>query len=234
MTISNTTSQASRRIIELITEDQLFDGARLPSAQALAATFGISIIQVREALKYLESIGMLEISHGRGIFVRLRANVIDDLLEVRGMVECHSARVAAKVRTAENLAELHALLEAMARATGDERFDEYTELDLRFHRKIASIAGNPIAGRILDNVRTVMQFHLLAINVERGVLRISMRVHEQIVALIDRGDADGAERAMRTHVSNISAKYHAHMRTRLHAKPSEDGGGKPLRGQEKR
>jgi DNA-binding GntR family transcriptional regulator len=173
---------------------------------------------------------MLEISHGRGIFVRLRANVIDDLLEVRGMVECQSARVAAKVRTAENLAELHALLEAMARATREERFDDYTELDLRFHRKIASIAGNPIVGRILDNVRTVMQFHLLAINVERGVLRISMRVHEQIVALIEQGDADGAERAMRTHVSNISAKYHAHMRTRLPARPSEDGDGQSLRG----
>jgi GntR family transcriptional repressor for pyruvate dehydrogenase complex len=230
MTISNTTSQASRRIIELITDDQLFDGARLPSAQALAANFGISIIQVREALKYLESIGMLEISHGRGIFVRLRANVIDDLLEVRGMVECQCARVAARVRTAENMAELHELLEAMARATREEQFDDYTELDLRFHRKIASIAGNPIIGRILDNVRTVMQFHLLAINVERGVLRISMRVHEQIVALIGKGDADGAERAMRTHVSNISAKYHAHMRTRTRPRPPEGGNEQPPRG----
>ena len=74
---------------------------------------------------------------------------------------------------------------------------------------------------MLDNVRTIMQFHLLAINVQQVVLRISMRVHEEIVTLIEKGDADAAEHAMHTHVSNISKKYHAHMRERTLARPSQ-------------
>lgn len=220
MTISNTTSQATRRIIELVAEDHLLDGARLPSAQSLSSLFGISIIQVREALKYLESIGILEISHGRGVFVRLRANVIDDLLEVRRVVECHSTRVAARVRTTTDIKELRKLLEEMSAAKAEQRFDQYTGLDLRFHRKIAEIAGNPIIERVLENVRTIMQFHLLAINVEQGVLRISMRLHEELVNLIEQGDADAAEQAMGRHMSDISRKYHAHMRNRRSTRPS--------------
>ena len=223
MTISNTTSQATRRVIELVAEEQLLDGARLPSAQSLAALFGISIIQVREALKYLESIGILEISHGRGVFVRLRANMIDDLLEVRRLVECHSTRVAARVRIRADVEDLRRLLGEMSRAKAEERFDQYTELDLQFHRKIARIAGNPIVARVLDNVRTVMQFHLLAINVEQKVLRISMRLHEEIVELIEKGDADAAEQAMERHVSDISKKYHAHMRNRRSTRPPAGG-----------
>jgi DNA-binding FadR family transcriptional regulator len=89
-------------------------------------------------------------------------------------------------------------------------FAGYTDLDLEFHHRIAEIAGNPIVSKLLENVRTVMQHQLAAINTTREILGTSMEIHRKICAAIERGESEAARSAMEEHIDIIEEKYRAY------------------------
>jgi GntR family transcriptional repressor for pyruvate dehydrogenase complex len=190
----------------------LDSGDRIPSAQNLAENFGISINTVREALKFLESLGLLEISHGKGIFVRSGSSIVADLIAARRIAECFAASEAARRRTAVQAAELRVLIAEMDEVAAGGSFAGYTDLDLEFHHRIAEIAGNPIVSKLLENVRTVMQHQLAAINTTREILGTSMEIHRKICAAIERGESEAARSAMEEHIDIIEEKYRAYAR----------------------
>ena len=109
-------------------------GDRLPSEPELGAEFGVSRSTVREAVRELMSLGVLEIEHGRGTFVRsLRPDLLlrrdslldhgndrirEELLEVRGIVEPEAAALAAERASEEDVERLHYDVERLAEAVG--------------------------------------------------------------------------------------------------------------------
>src|SRR5262249_47929470 len=139
------------RVRGLIDREQLQAGDRLPGEMELVRQLQVSRPVLREALGRLETVGLIRVQRGRGIFVAdrdslsgcaqlmRRAMIIAprDLLkyaEVRWGIECYAARRAAELATPEDLAELEKLLDAM-----DEPERDYLEsirLDFQFHRKL--------------------------------------------------------------------------------------------------
>jgi GntR family transcriptional repressor for pyruvate dehydrogenase complex len=139
-------------------------GTRLPSITRLAHDMQVGTGSVREALQSLQSIGLVKIEHGRGVFVastrpstELASHFQDvgaghtvALAETRSILEPEMAALAAERGTAEELSEIENLawqMEAQAQQGGD-----FAELDVQFHRCIARAARNPILYRTMESI----------------------------------------------------------------------------------
>jgi len=139
-------------------------GDRLPSIAALAREFQVGTGSIREALQSLQSIGLVSIEHGRGVFVTepapeaglvsqidwVSAGHIVALAETRRILEPELAALAAERATETELAAIEALarqMEAEAQQGGD-----YAELDVAFHRLISRAARNPILDLTIEGV----------------------------------------------------------------------------------
>ena len=140
-------------------------GTRLPSITRLAKEMQVGTGSVREALQSLQSIGLVKIEHGRGVFVAsyrpnteisshfqdVGAGQMMALAETRRVLEPELTALAAERGSDEELAEIEKLawqMEAEAQQGSD-----YAELDVLFHRQIAHAARNPILYRTLEGVR---------------------------------------------------------------------------------
>ncbi len=139
-------------------------GARLPSITRLAQDLKVGTGSVREALQSLQSIGLVRIEHGRGVFVASTRPATDlsshfeavgadqfmALAETRRILEPELTALAAERGTDDELAEIENLawqMETQAQQGGD-----FAELDVLFHRHIARAARNPILYRTIESV----------------------------------------------------------------------------------
>lgn len=137
---------------------ELHRGDRLPSEQELCAELGVSRVAVREALKILEALGVVEIRHGRGMFIPEypRPPVIDPLQfllslgdadpehvkELRFMVELGFSRIAQRKISEAELRKLEENLNALKKAS--EKKQVTLEMDLEFHYLILEATRNPL------------------------------------------------------------------------------------------
>ena len=132
---------------------EITPGDKLPATENLAKTMGTSVISAREAMKNLEVIGIVEISHGRGIFLTRGAPVMEELLEARKVIESYSAVAAAQNKDACAIGRIEQLLREMDRASAEGDIDSYSEMDYEFHLAIGKAAGNRIMFKMLENIR---------------------------------------------------------------------------------
>ncbi len=209
--------QVAARIQHLILEGHLRPGDRLPTERELAERFGVSRSSVRDAIRVLELMGLVEPRQGECTVVRdlspeavvnplasllLRSRaLLSDLLDVRKMIEPHLAARAAVHATDDDLARLQEILDRQ-RAKA-ERGELAVEEDSEFHYTIATAARNQVILRVLD-----VLMDLLRTSRERslqvpGRLERSLEGHRRIVAAIRRRDPAAAEAAMRRHLEEI-------------------------------
>ncbi len=209
--------QVAARIQQLIVDGHLRPGDRLPTERELAERFGVSRSSVRDAIRVLELMGLVEPRQGEGtvvrdlspdavvnplasLLVRSRA-LLRDLWDVRRMIEPHLAARAAQHATEEEVARLQAILDRQ-RAKA-ERGELAVEEDSEFHYTIATASRNQVILRILD-----VLMDLLRTSRERslqvpGRLQRSLEGHRRILAAIRRRDPAAAEAAMRRHLEEI-------------------------------
>jgi len=149
--------QVADQLRSLIEAERLEPGDRLPGERDLALRLGVSRSSVRQGLTVLRVMGLLEIRHGNGIYLlRLASNVIPPiplesvgndaslpaLSELREVLESHAARMAARRRTAADLAEAaHAIADMEDEIAHGE---PGLEGDRRFHAALVAAAGNPL------------------------------------------------------------------------------------------
>src|SRR5688572_14604442 len=127
----NLTVFLSQQLMQLIRDQDLKPGDRLPSARDLAARFSVATPTIREALRQLQATGIVDIRHGSGIYVRrdsdrlmlanlaygeLQTQTIMQVLEARLLIEPHLSQLAATSASDEQVAELEALLVRADRA----------------------------------------------------------------------------------------------------------------------
>ena len=180
---------------------------RLPSAEAIAKEYAISIASVREALKFMESIGLVTLSHGRGIFVESREDIVDELLGARKVIECSNAREAATNRGEEDIKRFCDILDRMDRAFDEHYIDDYSSLDLELHVFISELSKNRILKKILENIRLVMYYQQVAVNRIPPLLEQSHSDHHLLVqAIIDR-KAERAFEIMAAHLDQVSQSW---------------------------
>jgi DNA-binding FadR family transcriptional regulator len=160
------TDVAIEKLKQMITSGELRPGDRLPKEAELAKRLGLSRSSLREAVKALALIRILDVRQGDGTYVSSLepdvlldavSFVVDfhqdqgvlDLLEARRVIESATAALAAQYISDAQLAELERIL---ARLTASASVEELVENDLAFHRAIAVAAGNPVLVSLLDTL----------------------------------------------------------------------------------
>ena len=159
------------QIRDLITSGRLRPGDRLPAERDLAKILGVGRSTVREAIRALESLGVLETRAGEGTFLRSGPSAKEpDLLtatlrqswdsrhklfEVRFVIEPDLASLAARRATTEQMARLRDALDEQERAI--KSGDTGIKPDTTFHFLLAEAAGNEILLRIMDNLMDLLR-----------------------------------------------------------------------------
>jgi len=214
-------STVVERLRQYIEQTKLKSGDRLPTEAELLEQLGVSRTVLREAIGRLETIGLVTVRHGQGMFVgdpdtlagcltMLRSAMtisprdLTRFIEFRTALECYAARRAAELARPEQLASLEALCDLMEKP--DQAYEEAIQGDFAFHLKLAEITGNPL----LVNIVTVLQQFILAGMVQTTPKprdrNVSRRLHRTIVRAVKAHDPEAAEAAMREHMRYTSER----------------------------
>lgn len=210
--------EVADRIRVLMLDGTFPPGEPLPSERHLAERFGVSRGSIRDALRTLETIGLLETRHGQGTFphelsvdrlvaplasvMAYRSDLQDELLDVRRMFEPAVARAAALRATDEDLADLQRLLDAQRQKlkTGQSAIVE----DTAFHAILARSTRNRVVMSIMATLNDLLvesRTHSLE---QKGRPARSIDGHEAVVAALRRKDPEGASQAMYNHIDQIA------------------------------
>jgi phosphonate utilization transcriptional regulator len=203
------TMLVQNEIERMIVGGELGAGAKL-SENSIAMRLGVSRGPVREALRGLEQTGLVRVEKNRGVFVRqLSLDEADEIYELRATFDQMAGRKLAASITAEQLKELRALIERMAKAAARDDLDAYHPLNLAFHDALVEYAGNKKmlhTYRRLVNELNLFRRHTLA---QRDRLPTSTREHRRIVDAIAAREPDTAGRLLFDHVMASRERMHS-------------------------
>lgn len=205
------------QIHALIREGSWAPGDQIPPERELAERFRVSRTSVREALRALEMQGIIESRQGGGTFVRnadpqalippLAAAILrgrrelQEILEVRELIEPGIARGAAQRASAEQIAELERLVARQRECVS--RGEPFVDEDTAFHATLAQAADNGILLRlhniIMDLLRESRQSYLYSPDRPR----LSLQGHERILAAVRRNDPEAAHQASLDHITEV-------------------------------
>jgi DNA-binding FadR family transcriptional regulator len=184
-------------------------GDKLPSEAALSREFEVSRSVVREALRGLQALGLTESKTGKGTFVTATGPAehptfgpysARDLFEVRKHVEIPVAGYAALRRTSDDLDLLGHLVERMDAETDNTA---WVALDSLFHITIAQASGNPVFGKVIEEIRDALARQSAFLN-QLGDRRVQSNVeHRRIVTAIAAGSEPAAVDAMTAHLRHV-------------------------------
>lgn len=219
---ANTYDLIANSVIELVREGRLKPGDALPPERELVDRFGAGRSSVREAMRVLESRGLVTgergsfrvadpteaLSSSFQLLMQITRGRIGDLLELRRMIEVETAGNAALHRTAADVEDLRELNvrwhEILAGSLGSRaEYEEASSADLRFHLRIAETAGNSTIVSVLHAMRVVAG-HIYEKSISIPDIRdVVADQHEAIIEAIAAGDKLGAEEALRAHVIHV-------------------------------
>jgi GntR family transcriptional repressor for pyruvate dehydrogenase complex len=215
-------STVMERVQQVIDSEGLGPGDRIPSERQLQEGFGVGRSTVREALRALEALGIIEIRQGQGGFVRQRRDLTDPgskaddklsedwsqlgaVIEARLVIETEAARLAALRRTPAQLDLMAAHLDAFESAKLTSDLPALVIADVEFHGSIAE-AANPVLAHCLRSLG------VLAVKSRQLSLRRSERhanVHSRHTTIFDAiaaGDSVRAAEAMSSHLSDFTTE----------------------------
>jgi GntR family transcriptional regulator, rspAB operon transcriptional repressor len=200
---SGAAGAAYREIKQRIIEGNYAPGKKLSEAR-LSAELGVGRSPIRTALARLQAEGWIEISPQSGTYVRgLSGKEIDDVLEIRLVLETYVAGLAAKRITDAVLKQLRRAFDAFGSTVTNERVNDYLELDLEVHVAMHHAAGNSLITQNLLNLIDKVRW------IRRGSTAWPVRIQEayqevqQILEALERRDAAAARQAMRQHIQAI-------------------------------
>jgi GntR family transcriptional repressor for pyruvate dehydrogenase complex len=209
--------QVAKQVERLIVNGVLKPGDRLPPERELAVKFGVGRSTVRDAIRTLEVIGILESRQGHGTVVRdvspdalvvplasllvRKREMVAELLDVRRMLEPGLAARAAANATAEEIAHLEDVLRRQADKLS--RGEPAIEEDSEFHYGIARAARNGVVLRVLDVLMDLLRESRTRSLQVPGRLERSYAGHRRVLRAIKRHDAKAAEGAVRQHLKEI-------------------------------
>jgi GntR family transcriptional repressor for pyruvate dehydrogenase complex len=215
ITVTRSYEGVVRQIAESIRNGQISSGERLPTERELSSTFGVSRGVIREAIKVLGALGLVEARQGSGIYVRNDvptvtraftlsvspdAESIERLFEFRRTLEVETARLAALRRSDDELAAIAAAAEATARALDSGDWGEFGVADNAFHAAVARASGNPYLEVAVATAREMQQGVVSLISDRAGSVTSAVVHHHAIVEAISTRQPDAAGRAMADHI----------------------------------
>lgn len=169
-----------------------------------ARKLGISRTPVREAFRRLEHEGLLIYEARRGWRVySLTLEDIQDIFELKLVIEGLVARQAAINRDDQARTELKSLLEDLRKAVGVRDYERWLEVDHAIHSLIFEMAGNRLAQQIVENIND--RYHRVRVGflARTGRMESSLEEHEAFIEDILSGEAEAAELKIREHLGNL-------------------------------
>lgn len=219
---SRVSEDAVQQITDLIRAGEYALGDRLPSERQLAEKLRVSRTSVREALRKLETIGLVEIRQGLGIFVRdpsshrLQATLLPYLLsdratlqklfELREIIEVEAAARAALRANPGQIELMRRWLEAMETCFARDDLNGMVAADVEFHRQIIAATGNDILVDLIESIADLLRDMRRASLSIRKFLPDTIASHRVILVAIETGDDTAARKAMYDHLDSVRAK----------------------------
>lgn len=146
---------------------------RIPPEPELVSVLGVGRNTVREAVRALAHAGLLEVRQGDGTFVRATSEIsgalrrmcgteLQEVRQVRFLLEVEAARLAATHRTGADVVTLAATLAERDTAVADERWTDAVDADARFHQEVVGCAGNSLLTELYLGMTEVIRASLAA------------------------------------------------------------------------
>jgi DNA-binding GntR family transcriptional regulator len=165
----------------------------------LSVEMGVSRVPIREALRQLATEGLVTVQPRRGASVaEVSPAVAADLVEVRATLEGLNARLAARNRSADILAELHDILREGNRAAESQSVTDLVRLNGAFHDKLAEAGRNSILWDIMRTLRERTSL-VFALTTQRRASE-DWKEHSQILAAVIQGNEEQAANLAAEHV----------------------------------
>jgi len=216
------TEQPKRALLELIENGKLKQGDQLPSERELTEIFKVSRTTVREAIRTLESMKLLQSRQGNGTYVLASSEEeliqplaaalfnakddVRDIFDVRKVIEPHVAALAAENATEQDIEEMEEILRRQELCI--ERNESIIETDSAFHNLMASASKNRVIERLtvalVDFLKQSRENYLLD-DEKYGNRRPERSVagHKRVLAAIKQGDPEAAKKSMLQHLEDI-------------------------------
>lgn len=212
------TDEAIQRIKDMIISGELGPGDRLPPEKELSERLGLSRSSLREAVKALEVIRVLDVRRGDGTYVtsleprlllEAMSFVVDlhtdrsvlEIFAVRRLLEPAAAALAARLIRPEQAEELEAIMRA---AGSDGSIEDLVQHDLEFHQAIVGACGNEYLSRLVESMSsaTVRARIWRGITQQNAVDR-TLSEHEAILSALVRHDSELTAALMLAHVAGV-------------------------------
>ncbi|WP_376795796.1 four-carbon acid sugar kinase family protein [Thermogemmatispora sp.] len=213
-------AEITQRLLDYLLSGDLKPGSRLPSERQLSEALGMGRSTLRESLKALTLLGLLEVRQGDGTYLRradsaLLPRVIEwglllgekrtmDLVEARLKIEVAIAELAAQRRDSFAVEELRQLLERMGAAGHD--YQAFVDADVAFHLKLAEIARNSVLRDILSSIQALLRAWIIRVIQSAGDTDFSYREHLAIFTAVEQGDPGRAAAAMQAHMDSARSR----------------------------
>jgi DNA-binding GntR family transcriptional regulator len=199
--------------------DEIVRGDLVPGQflrlEEIASRFDVSTMPVREALRDLEAEGLVTSFRHRGAMVtKLSAEELQDIYDIRAMLEEMATRLAVPLVTRATLAEMYALVEQMDEQQGDVA--AHVRLNHQFHLTLYAATGRSHLCELtrMLRYRTQHYLHLFTVEVQSDNLPQTLEEHRAILEACERGDAEGAATTMRDHVAQVGRAIVEYVRQR--------------------
>ncbi len=217
ITRSRVSEAAIDQIRDLILKQQLPIGSKLPSERELVDQLGISRASVREALRILEIMGLVEVKPGKGGYVKgLTGDLLAPLstwlsnhketlqnhFEARQVLEPAAAGFAAVRATQSDILKLQEALATFEEELSANDIVGMIRADIHFHGLIGAATGNKTLKLLMDTITRFLFEGWKATLRVKGRPEKTVREHRRILDAIKARDEKGAKRAMETHLRN--------------------------------
>lgn len=208
-------------LTDLVSGGNLSPGDKLPSERELVEQLKVSRSVLREALRVLESQGLVSILQGKGVYVRepgldtaiqpvqrlLQHGSITfgNLMQARRMIEPEIARLASLNIQDDQRERLQQLYEEMVKYL---RYPErYVQADKNFHSYLAVCSGNPVFSILIWPIITMFAGFIELLSETPGTPEIVITAHGDILAAVKNRDPNAAETAMRLHLDAVEERF---------------------------
>lgn len=209
-----------KELTDKIISGELKDGDNLGSQDDLAKSMGVSRASLREALNRLSLMGLIDIRHGSGTFVKtvqpvdfmksLSSLLVMDqasageLLDARLHIESAVAELAAKNATEEDIERLNSALKGMEYDLRKEDIESYINKDVQFHLLIAESSKNRVLMKIVEIIREILRQFIAKFFLSMpATVHNSMEYHKSIYGAIKAHDSSAARRHMEDHINSL-------------------------------
>jgi GntR family transcriptional repressor for pyruvate dehydrogenase complex len=214
------TDEAILRIKEMILGGQLKPGDRLPREADLAVTLGLSRNSLREAVRALALINILDVRQGDGTYVTSldpnllldvltfvvdfhRDDSVLDCLRVRRILEPAAAAMAAQSVSPDEIQQMQDVIDA---SRADATPEELLTSDIEFHRLVGMASGNAVLASLIEGLSgPTNRARVWRGRTQAGAQERTIREHQAILEALAAGEPDLAHAAMVSHVAGVEA-----------------------------